>query len=175
MPAPITSVRPAGGSGRCGGTQIAGSAAATARAKRSRRSTGQLAGEGGSAQLVSVSTAEVNVLSAPLELRVSKDRRTLHVAFADAAYAIPAELLRVESPSAEVQGHDPSQKKIVGAKRDVTIENLVPTGRYAIRIVFSDGHDTGLYSWEALRRFGTEQAAMMADYEAALARTGQAR
>lgn len=114
-------------------------------------------------------------MSAPTELRVSKDRRTLHVAYADAAYDIPAELLRVESPSAEVQGHDPSQKKTVGGKRDVAISNIVPTGRYAVRIVFSDGHDTGLYSWDALRRFGAERETMMADYEAALARTGQSR
>ena len=114
-------------------------------------------------------------MSAPTELRVSKDRRTLHVAFHDEAHAIPAELLRVESPSAEVQGHDPSQKKTIGGKRDVTITNIVPTGRYAVRIVFSDGHDTGLYSWDALRRFGREGKAMMADYDAALARAGLTR
>ena len=114
-------------------------------------------------------------MSAPTELRVSKDRRTLRVAFADEAHDIPAELLRVESPSAEVQGHDPSQKKTIGGKRDVTITGIVPTGRYAVRIVFSDGHDTGLYSWDILRRYGREQDAMMADYEAALARTGQTR
>ena len=111
----------------------------------------------------------------PSELRVSADRRTLHVVFAEERHAVPAELLRVESPSAEVQGHHPSEKRIVPGKRDVTIANVVPTGRYAVRIVFSDGHDTGLYSWGTLRRFGREGAAMMADYEAALAREGLAR
>lgn len=114
-------------------------------------------------------------MSAPTELRVSKDRRTLHVAFDDETHEIAAELLRVESPSAEVQGHDPSQKKTVPGKRDVTITDIVPTGRYAVRIVFSDGHDTGLYSWDALRRFGREGETMMGDYEAALARAGMSR
>lgn len=114
-------------------------------------------------------------MPAPTELRVSKDRRTLSVAWGTETFDIPAELLRVESPSAEVQGHDPSQKKTVGGKRDVTIANIVPTGRYAVRIVFDDGHDTGLYSWDLLRRFGEEGATMMRDYEAALARAGLSR
>ena len=108
-------------------------------------------------------------MQAPTELRVSRDRRTLHVAFADETHDIPAELLRVESPSAEVQGHAPSQKTLVTGKEDVTITDIVPTGRYAVRIAFDDGHSTGIYTWETLARFGREGEAMLADYRARVA------
>src|SRR5690606_31954143 len=79
----------------------------------------------------------------PTELRVSKDRRVLHVTFNDqASYPLPAEMLRVLSPSAEVQGHGPGQKVTVPGKRDVTIGSLTPTGNYAVRIGFDDGHSS---------------------------------
>ena len=100
----------------------------------------------------------------PRSLRVSRDRTQLTVEFEDGAHAIAAELLRVESPSAEVQGHDPSQKVIVRGKGDVRITDVQPVGHYAVRIVFDDGHDTGIYTWGALRRFATEGEALMRRY-----------
>lgn len=111
----------------------------------------------------------------PDELRVSRDRRALTVTFGEERHVLPAELLRVESPSAEVQGHDPSQKRLVAGKRDVRIAALHPTGNYAVRIVFDDGHDTGIFTWDALARFGREGEAMMAAYETALIAAGRER
>ena len=109
-------------------------------------------------------------MPAPSEIRLSKDRRRLTVTFPDGkTRVIPAELLRVESPSAEVQGHDPSQKRLVTGKADVTITAIEPVGRYAVRLVFDDGHDTGIYSWSVLERFVREGDAMDAAYRAAVA------
>ena len=88
---------------------------------------------------------------------------------------LPAEMLRVMSPSAEVQGHTPSQRVTVGGKRHVTIGDLRPVGSYAVRIVFSDGHDTGLFSWEYLEELGREKEQRWADYEAELADKGLSR
>ena len=94
----------------------------------------------------------------PTELRLSKDRRNLLVAFDDgASFALPAELLRVESPSAEVQGHHPSQKTIVAGKAAVEILRVEPVGNYAVRLGFDDMHETGIYAWDYLRELG-EQA-----------------
>ncbi len=79
--------------------------------------------------------------------------RILKVSFDDgASAAIPAEILRVESPSAEVQGHGPGQKRVVAGKENVAITDVQPVGHYAVRIVFDDGHDTGLYTWDYLRK-----------------------
>ena len=112
----------------------------------------------------------------PVELRLSSDGRTLTVAWADGArHDISAELLRVESPSAEVQGHSPEQKTIVPGKRNVKIRDVQEVGSYAVRLVFDDGHDTGIYTWGALRRFGEERAQMFDDYEAALDSLGLKR
>lgn len=112
----------------------------------------------------------------PVELRLSKDGRTLTIRWADgAAFDASAELLRVESPSAEVQGHSPDQKTIVPGKRDVAIRNVQEVGTYAVRLVFDDGHDTGIYTWRALREFGERGAEMFSDYEAALADLGLKR
>ncbi|HVV92784.1 MAG TPA: gamma-butyrobetaine hydroxylase-like domain-containing protein [Hyphomicrobiales bacterium] len=112
----------------------------------------------------------------PEEIRVAKDRRSLAVAWDDGRRdAIPAELLRIESPSAEVQGHHEGQKTLVAGKRAVTIAAAEPVGAYAVRLVFSDGHSTGLYTWPILRRLGAEQDAMMAAYLAKLAAAGQSR
>ena len=111
----------------------------------------------------------------PSEIRLSKDKRTLTVAFGDETHAIPAELLRVESPSAEVQGHDPSQKVTVPGKRLVEIIGIEPVGNYAVRISFDDLHSTGIYPWPLLRRMGREGEAMMAAYEAARAERGRSR
>jgi DUF971 family protein len=112
----------------------------------------------------------------PTELRLSKDKRLLTVGFANGSrFELPAELLRVESPSAEVQGHDPSQKKIIPGKRNVEILKIEPVGNYAVRIVFDDMHDTGIYSWDVLNRLGTQGEELMANYEARLREENMSR
>jgi len=89
----------------------------------------------------------------PTDITVTEKGRILEVVFDDGEIArLTAESLRVESPSAEVQGHSPSQKKILTGKGNVAIVGIEPIGNYAIKIVFDDGHDTGLYSWDYLRR-----------------------
>jgi DUF971 family protein len=89
----------------------------------------------------------------PTDITVTDKGRTLEVAFDDGkSVRLTAERLRVESPSAEVQGHSPREKRIVTGKENVAIVDVEPIGNYAIKIVFDDGHDTGLYSWEYLRR-----------------------
>jgi DUF971 family protein len=91
----------------------------------------------------------------PTELKLDKDKRVLTVAFDDGqSFALPAELLRVLSPSAEVQGHSLEQRVTVAGKKSVGIVRLEPVGTYAVRIVFTDGHDTGLYVWDYLRELG---------------------
>jgi DUF971 family protein len=91
----------------------------------------------------------------PIEIRLPKDRRTLHVTFDDGrTFDLSAELLRVTSPSAEVQGHSEAERKTVGGKRNVTILSVDPVGNYAIRIGFDDMHATGIYSWTFLRDLG---------------------
>ncbi len=101
----------------------------------------------------------------PLELRLDAAKTTLSVAFdTGERFALPAEYLRVESPSAEVQGHGPGQKQIVKGKEAVRIAALEPVGNYAVRIRFDDGHDTGLYSWDYLLELGREHKAKWAAY-----------
>lgn len=101
----------------------------------------------------------------PTEIRLAKDRRTLHVSFDDgAAFAIPAELLRVESPSAEVQGHGPTQKKTVPGKQEIEIIKVEPVGHYAVKLSFDDMHDTGIYGWDYLRELGETGEAKMQAY-----------
>src|SRR4051812_24715111 len=91
----------------------------------------------------------------PVEIRLVKDRRALEVTFDDgAAFSLSAELLRVTSPSAEVQGHSEAQRKMVAGKRNVTILSVDPVGNYAVRLGFDDMHSTGLYSWAFLRDLG---------------------
>ena len=91
----------------------------------------------------------------PVEIRLPKDRRTLRVAFDDGrTFDLSAELLRVTSPSAEVQGHSEAERKTVGGKRNVTILSVDPVGIYAIRLGFDDMHSTGIYSWAFLRDLG---------------------
>jgi DUF971 family protein len=113
---------------------------------------------------------------APQELRVSKDRKLLTVRFGDAeAYALEAELLRVCSPSAEVQGHGPGQAITVYGKRDVAIMTIDPVGHYAIRITFDDMHNSGIFSWSFLRELGRERETRWADYLADLDAKGLSR
>lgn len=112
----------------------------------------------------------------PAEIRVARDRRSLTVGFQDGpTVTIPAELLRVESPSAEVQGHGAGQKTLVAGKADVAIAAVEPVGNYAIRIGFDDGHSTGIYTWRYLHKLGTEAEALLAAYAAALADKGLRR
>ena len=101
----------------------------------------------------------------PVEIRLVKDRRALNVAFDDGqTFSLPAELLRVTSPSAEVQGHSESQRKTVGGKRNVTILSVDPVGNYAVRIGFDDMHGTGIYSWAFLRDLGLNAERRFQDY-----------
>ncbi len=112
----------------------------------------------------------------PSELRVDKEKRNLLVLFEDGSSAdLPAELLRVNSPSAEVQGHSPDQRVTVPGKKNVRIARLEPVGNYAIRIVFDDGHDTGLYAWSYLRELGRDREERMKAYAEELARKGLSR
>lgn len=106
----------------------------------------------------------------PLEIRCNSSRDRLTVRFEQGAdVELSAELLRVESPSAEVQGHGPGQKQTPLGKQDVTITKIVPVGSYAVRLVFSDGHDTGIYSWALLHDYGQRQNQLMADYHSRVA------
>ena len=101
----------------------------------------------------------------PVEIRLPKDRRTLHVSFDDGtAFSLPAELLRVTSPSAEVQGHSEAQRKTVGGKRNVTILSVDAVGNYAVRLGFDDLHTTGIYSWAFLRDLGQNAERRFQDY-----------
>jgi DUF971 family protein len=101
----------------------------------------------------------------PIELRLDKDKRVLTVSFDDGrSFALPAELLRVLSPSAEVQGHSEEQRVTVAGKKDVRILRIEPVGNYAARIVFDDGHDTGLFVWEYLRELGENREARWQAY-----------
>ena len=112
----------------------------------------------------------------PAEIRIARDRRALSVVFQDGpTVTIPAELLRAESPSAEVQGHGAGDKTLVPGKAEVAITAVEPVGNYAIRIGFDDGHSTGIYSWRYLHRLGSQGETMMAAYTAALAAKGLSR
>ncbi|MGE0734592.1 MAG: gamma-butyrobetaine hydroxylase-like domain-containing protein [Alphaproteobacteria bacterium] len=112
----------------------------------------------------------------PTEIRLKRDEKRLEIDFDDGSkFSLPAELLRVESPSAEVQGHSPSQKQIVAGRRHVGIMALEQVGNYAIRIKFDDMHDTGIFSWNYLYELGKKQAELWRDYLAALAAQGLSR
>jgi DUF971 family protein len=102
--------------------------------------------------------------------------KILHVRFEGGdIFALPAEYLRVESPSAEVQGHSPSQKQTIGGKRAVGIRKIEPVGNYAVRLVFDDGHDTGIYSWRYLHELGREREKRWTDYLMSLSAKGLER
>lgn len=104
-------------------------------------------------------------MPAPKELRVSKDRKLLTVTFAShAPFELPAEMLRVLSPSAEVQGHSPEQRVTVPGKRSVSILRIEPVGNYAVRIIFDDRHDTGIFTWDYLHRLGHEKETLWQQY-----------
>lgn len=113
----------------------------------------------------------------PTELRVFKAEGKVEVDFSDGRhYTLPAEYLRVESPSAEVMGHGgPSTKKIVSGRRHVKIVSVEPVGHYAVRILFDDKHDSGIYSWSYLRELGDTYKERWAAYQAALLYRGLSR
>jgi len=112
----------------------------------------------------------------PTEITLHQASRILEVAFSDGkAFRLPCEFLRVHSPSAEVRGHGPGQEVLQTGKRDVQILAIEPVGTYAVKLVFSDGHDTGLYSWEALYQLGREQDALWQRYLQRLEEAGASR
>jgi len=112
----------------------------------------------------------------PTELRLNKAKDRLTVAFDDGVTAeLPAEYLRVMSPSAEVRGHAPGERKTVPGKARVRIADLKPVGNYAVRIVFDDGHDTGLYAWELLHELWERREDHWQEYLAELAEKGLSR
>jgi len=112
----------------------------------------------------------------PVELRLKRAEKRLDVSFDDGKkFRLPAEYLRVESPSAEVQGHGPGEKIVVAERAHVGIMDLEPVGNYAVRIKFDDLHDTGIFSWEYLYQLGVEYDRRWQDYLAALAAKGLSR
>jgi len=115
-------------------------------------------------------------MPAPTEITVHQQSRVLEIAFDDGArHRIPFELMRVYSPSAEVMGHGPGQETLQTGKRDVVITGLEPVGHYAVRPEFSDGHASGLFTWDYLYKLGSQQDALWRDYEARLAAAGKSR
>ena len=112
----------------------------------------------------------------PEEIRLAKSKSLLDVRFDNGkSFTISAELLRVESPSAEVQGHGPGEKITPVGKQDILISSIEPVGNYAIRIEFSDGHNTGIFSWNTLYDYGLRQDELMTNYLARLKNNGTAR
>ena len=112
----------------------------------------------------------------PTELRLRKDKAALTVAFETGeTFEFPAEFLRVHSPSAEVQGHSPDERKTIGGKRNVTIMEVLPVGNYAVRLAFDDLHSTGIFSWDYFLKLGRGQQRMWRDYLDALAAKGLSR
>ena len=112
----------------------------------------------------------------PTELRLAKDRRSLAISFEDGtSFTLPAEYLRVESPSAEVQGHNPDERITVGGKREVGIMEVNPVGNYAVRLVFDDMHSTGIYGWDYLRELGANRDEYWQDYLDELASKNMSR
>ncbi|MFM2119138.1 MAG: hypothetical protein RL722_606 [Pseudomonadota bacterium] len=112
----------------------------------------------------------------PIELTLHQQSRVLEIAFDDGQrFRLPYELMRVFSPSAEVRGHGPGQETLQTGKREVEITDLEPVGAYGIKPTFSDGHETGIYTWAFLHELGREQARYWRDYEVALAAAGVER
>jgi DUF971 family protein len=112
----------------------------------------------------------------PTDITVHNQSRVLEVTFSDGVnFRIPFELMRIYSPSAEVQGHGPGQEVLQTGKRDVDLVGLEPIGNYAVQPTFSDGHDTGLFSWDYLYFLGSQQDKLWADYEKRLKQAGVER
>ncbi len=115
-------------------------------------------------------------MATPVEIRLDRAASVLHVTFDDqTAFALPTEYLRVESPSAEVQGHHAGQKKIIAGRRHVGVIAIEPVGHYAVRLVFDDLHDTGIFSWDYLQELGQQHDRRWTAYLDALASRGLSR
>ncbi|MEE7475057.1 MULTISPECIES: gamma-butyrobetaine hydroxylase-like domain-containing protein [Methylobacterium] len=109
----------------------------------------------------------------PTEIRLSADRRVLKLAFDDGGrFDLPAEYLRISSPSAEVQGHSPAERKVIGGKRNVEILSVQPVGNYAVKLAFDDMHDTGIYGWGYLHELGAQYGDRWQTYLKELAERG---
>ena len=112
----------------------------------------------------------------PTKLTVRKDKKSLEIAFGEnETYELTAEMLRVLSPSAEVQGHSPEQRKTIGGKKNVEIMKMEPVGNYAVRITFDDMHDTGIFSWSYFRELGQNKEERWAEHLVELKEKGMAR
>ena len=111
----------------------------------------------------------------PTAITVHKASRTLELSYGDQSYQLPFEFLRVYSPSAEVRGHGPGQEVLQTGKRAIEIKAIEPVGHYAIRPLFSDGHDSGIYSWDLLHSFCVNQQGMWEDYLRKLEAAGHTR
>lgn len=112
----------------------------------------------------------------PTEITLHQASKQLEIAYADGkTFKLSCELLRVYSPSAEVRGHGPGQEVLQTGKKNVTINAIEPVGQYAIQLKFSDGHDTGIYSWDLLYDYGLRQEQLWNDYLARLQQAGAAR
>jgi len=112
----------------------------------------------------------------PVALTVHSQSRVLEIAFSDGAqFKIPFELMRVYSPSAEVQGHGPGQEILQTGKREVNVVELEPIGNYAVKPIFSDGHESGLFTWDYLYHLGADQSQLWSDYERRLKAAGALR
>jgi len=121
-------------------------------------------------------TRQTTDAAPPTELTVHQSSRVLEIGYEDGTvYRLPFELLRVYSPSAEVQGHGPGQEVLQVGKRDVLIETLEPVGHYAVKPTFSDGHDSGLFTWEYLTWLGANQEPLWQSYLDRLAAAGASR
>ncbi|MBI3903944.1 MAG: DUF971 domain-containing protein [Nitrosomonadales bacterium] len=115
-------------------------------------------------------------MTTPTEIVLHQKSKTLEIAFDDGArYHLPFEFLRVYSPSAEVRGHGVGQETLQVGKQNVNVTEIEPTGSYAIKITFDDGHDSGLYTWEYLHKLGQNQDAMWQDYLRQMEEAGESR
>jgi DUF971 family protein len=112
----------------------------------------------------------------PLEIRLRREQKQVEIVFDDgSAFTLPAEYLRVESPSAEVQGHGPGERRTIAGRRHVGIMGIEPVGNYAVRLLFDDLHDTGIYSWEYLHELGRDHTKRWHTYLDALKAQGLSR
>ena len=112
----------------------------------------------------------------PTEIKLHQQSRVLEIAFADGVtFRLPCEFLRVYSPSAEVRGHGPCQEVLQTSKKDVEIARIEPVGQYAVQLHFSDGHDTGIYSWDLLHDYGMRQDEMWRHYLKRMEEAGASR
>ena len=112
----------------------------------------------------------------PTEIRLHQASRVLEITYADGkSFHLPCEFLRVYSPSAEVRGHGPGQEVLQVGKKDVNITKIEPVGNYAVQLTFSDGHDTGIYSWDLLYEYGHRQEEMWRHYLKRMEQAGASR